>query len=37
MAIADRIAVLHSGRIQQVATPAELYQHPETLFIAKFI
>ena len=37
MAIADRIAVLHSGRIQQVATPAELYHHPETLFIAKFI
>ena len=37
MAIADRIAVLHSGRIQQVATPSELYHHPETLFIAKFI
>ena len=37
MAIADRIAVLHSGRIQQIATPAELYHHPETLFIAKFI
>ena len=37
MAIADRIAVLHSCRIQQVATPAELYHHPETLFIAKFI
>ena len=37
MAIADRIAVLHSGRIQQVATPAKLYHHPKTLFIAKFI
>ncbi|WP_413429436.1 ABC transporter ATP-binding protein [Synechococcus sp. Cu2B8-bc1011] len=37
MAIADRIAVLHSGRIQQVATPAELYRRPETLFIARFI
>lgn len=37
MAIADRIAVLHSGKIQQVATPADLYHHPETLFIAKFI
>ena len=37
MAIADRIAVLHSGRIQQVATPSELYHNPETLFIAKFI
>ena len=37
MAMADRIAVLHSGHIQQVATPAELYHRPETLFIAKFI
>ena len=37
MAIADRIAVLHSGKIQQVATPEDLYNHPETLFIAKFI
>lgn len=37
MAIADRIAILHSGRIQQIASPADLYHHPETLFIAKFI
>ena len=37
MAIADRIAVLYAGRIQQVATPEVLYQYPETLFIAKFI
>ena len=37
MAIADRIAVLHSGKIQQVATPEDLYHQPETLFIAKFI
>ena len=37
MAIADRIAVLYSGKIQQVATPEDLYHHPETLFIAKFI
>ena len=37
MAIADRIAVLHSGKIQQVSTPEDLYHHPETLFIAKFI
>ena len=37
MAIADRIAVLHSGKIQQVATPEDLYHHPETLFIAQFI
>lgn len=37
MAVADRIAVLHSGRIQQVATPEDLYHHPESLFIAQFI
>ncbi len=37
MAVADRIAVLNAGRIEQVATPEELYHHPETLFIAQFI
>ena len=37
MAMADRIAVLRQGRIEQVATPMELYHHPETLFVAEFI
>lgn len=37
MAMADRIAVLRNGRIEQVATPMQLYQQPDTLFVAEFI
>ena len=37
MAMADRIAVLRHGCIEQVASPMELYQQPETLFVAQFI
>ena len=37
MAVADRIAVLNGGQIEQIATPEDLYHHPETLFIAQFI
>lgn len=36
-AIADRIAVLHKGRILQTGTPAELYNNPASLEVAKFI
>jgi len=35
--LGDRIAVMRAGRIQQVGTPAELYEHPVTLFVASFI
>ena len=37
MAIADRIAVLRHGCIEQIATPRDLYQSPATLFVAEFI
>ncbi len=37
MSMADRIAVLNSGRIQQLGTPAEIYNHPANLFVAEFI
>ena len=37
MTLADRIVVLSGGRIEQVGTPAELYAHPETIFVAGFI
>ena len=37
MAMADRIAVINAGRIEQVGTPDELYARPETLFVASFI
>jgi spermidine/putrescine ABC transporter ATP-binding subunit len=37
MSMADRIAVLDGGRVQQVAGPVELYRHPANLFVAGFI
>jgi multiple sugar transport system ATP-binding protein len=37
MGIADRIAVLQDGRLQQCGTPQELYHHPTNLFVAGFI
>ncbi len=37
MTMADRIAVLRDGRIEQVGTPEELYEHPQNLFVAGFI
>ena len=37
MTMGDRVAVLHQGRLQQVAPPAELYRHPVNLFVAGFI
>ncbi len=37
MGIADRIAVLQDGRLQQCGTPQELYHRPANLFVAGFI
>lgn len=37
MTLADKIVVLSTGRVEQVGTPAELYEHPETAFVAGFI
>jgi multiple sugar transport system ATP-binding protein len=37
MTLGDRIAVLNDGRLQQVGTPSELYQHPVNVFVAGFI
>jgi multiple sugar transport system ATP-binding protein len=37
MTMADRIVVMHGGRIMQVGTPSELYQHPANVFTARFI
>ena len=36
MALGDRIAVLSKGRIEQVATPAELHARPANAFVARF-
>ena len=37
MTMADRIVVMHAGRIEQVGTPLELYNAPDNLFVASFI
>ncbi len=37
MSMADRIAVLEAGRIQQLGTPSDIYNHPVNLFVAGFI
>ena len=37
MTLGDRVAVMRLGRIQQVASPQELYDHPANLFVAGFI
>jgi putative spermidine/putrescine transport system ATP-binding protein len=37
LSMADRVCVMRSGRIEQVATPAELYTRPATAFVAEFV
>lgn len=37
LAISDRIAVLNSGRLQQLGAPEEIYRHPKNVFVAEFI
>jgi putative spermidine/putrescine transport system ATP-binding protein len=37
LTMSDRIAVFNEGRIEQVATPAELYEHPVSEFVAGFV
>ena len=37
MSMADRVAVLEAGRVQQVGTPTEIYDQPANLFVAGFI
>jgi putative spermidine/putrescine transport system ATP-binding protein len=37
LTMSDRIAVFNQGRIEQVGTPAEMYEHPATEFVAGFI
>lgn len=37
LAISDRVAVLYEGRVEQVGTPAEIYDEPRTPFTAEFI
>lgn len=37
MTLADRLAVINEGRIEQMGKPMELYSNPSTLFVASFI
>jgi multiple sugar transport system ATP-binding protein len=37
MTLGDRVAVMRAGVLQQVGTPAELYENPKNLFVAGFI
>ncbi|MFW5771821.1 MAG: ABC transporter ATP-binding protein [Phototrophicaceae bacterium] len=36
-AIADRIAIMNAGRIEQIGTPQQLYRQPGTVFVARFL
>jgi putative spermidine/putrescine transport system ATP-binding protein len=37
MMMSDRIAVMNKGRIVQIGSPAEVYQHPHSAFVASFL
>ena len=37
LTMSDRIAVFNEGRIAQLGTPAEIYEHPATTFVAGFV
>ena len=37
MNMSDRIAIMNSGRIEQVGRPAEIYENPASTFIARFL
>jgi len=37
MTMADKIVVMHDGRVEQVGAPLELYDRPQNLFVAGFI
>jgi multiple sugar transport system ATP-binding protein len=37
MTMADKIVVMHDGRVEQIGAPLELYDRPDNLFVAGFI
>jgi putative spermidine/putrescine transport system ATP-binding protein len=37
LTMSDRLAVFNDGRIEQLGTPAEVYEHPATEFVAGFV
>lgn len=37
LTMSDRIAIINQGRIEQLAAPKDIYEHPKTKFVASFI
>jgi len=37
LAMSDRLAVLNEGKVEQIGTPQEIYEHPATAFVAGFV
>ncbi|MFI6696525.1 ABC transporter ATP-binding protein [Streptomyces sp. NPDC050433] len=37
MTMADAVAVMNAGRVEQLGAPAELYENPQTTFVANFL
>ncbi len=37
LSLSDRVVVMNEGRVEQVGTPPQVYGHPETGFVARFI
>jgi putative spermidine/putrescine transport system ATP-binding protein len=37
LAIADRVGVMHAGRLEQLGTPTDVYHRPATPFVAEFV
>jgi putative spermidine/putrescine transport system ATP-binding protein len=37
LSMSDRIAVFNKGRIEQIGSPAEIYEHPASAFVAAFV
>ena len=35
--MSNRLAVFNQGRIEQVGSPADVYEHPATTFVAGFV
>ena len=37
LSVSDRVAVMSEGKVEQIGTPAEIYSHPKTPFVASFV
>jgi multiple sugar transport system ATP-binding protein len=37
LSLADQMAILNEGKIEQVGSPTEIYQRPENIFVARFV